>query len=63
MEYSPVMPVLCVSAHKRCDHCDNPIETSDWYPIAKERNSDDELRLYTFCSEACKRVWSEGKAD
>jgi hypothetical protein len=57
------MPVLYVSAPRRCDHCDNPIETSDWYPMAKERDSDDELRLYTFCSGACNQAWSEEEAD
>jgi len=57
------MPVLSMSTHKRCDHCDRPIETSDWYPMAKERDSEGELRLYTFCGEACKRAWSERETD
>jgi len=52
-----------MSTHKRCDHCDRPIETSDWYPMAKERDSEGELRLYTFCGEACKRAWSERETD
>lgn len=57
------MPALCINTPRRCDHCDDPIETSDWHPMAKERDSEGELRLYTFCSKACKQAWSEGEAD
>ncbi|ELZ31424.1 YHS domain-containing protein [Halogeometricum pallidum JCM 14848] len=57
------MFILCTEASTRCDRCGNPIETSDWYPMEKERDSDGELRLYSFCSDGCKEAWldeSEG---
>lgn len=51
------MLFLCVAPPGRCDRCDNRIETGEWYPIAKERGADGDLRLYSFCSEGCKRTW------
>lgn len=44
---------------KTCERCGTAIETSDWYPIAAEREADGSLDLYPFCSENCRDAWRE----
>lgn len=44
---------------KTCERCGNAIETSEWYPIAAERNAEGSLELYPFCSEDCQMAWRE----
>lgn len=40
-----------------CEHCGATIDTSDWYPVTKERDSDGVLQFYPFCSEDCQDAW------
>ena len=42
---------------KHCENCGATIDTADWYPVTKERDSDGTLRFYSFCSEACQDAW------
>ncbi|MFB6179411.1 MAG: hypothetical protein ABEI77_06775 [Halorientalis sp.] len=47
---------------KRCDNCDEPIETSDWYPtLARERT--DGIVLYSFCCVPCRNEWTASRDD
>lgn len=48
---------------KRCEYCGGPIDTSDWYPVGKDRDPDGSLRLYSFCSEACRDSWLDERTD
>lgn len=45
------------SVGKRCAHCRDPIETSEWYPIVTRTDDHGELRMIAFCSEACRDAW------
>ena len=40
-----------------CAQCEAVIETSEWYPVTKERDEDGELQFYSFCSERCQVAW------
>ena len=40
-----------------CEYCGTVIETSEWYPVTKERDDDGELQFYSFCSERCQVAW------
>ena len=51
------------TASKRCEYCESAIDTSDWYPVTKERDSDGSLQLYPFCSEDCQGAWLDGGRD
>ena len=42
---------------KNCEYCGTAIDTSDWYPVTKDRDSDGSLQFYFFCSEACQDAW------
>lgn len=42
---------------ERCEYCGTSINTSDWYPVTKQRDSDGSIRLYSFCSEDCQDAW------
>lgn len=42
-----------------CDHCGSTIDTSEWYPVTKERDQDGSLRLYAFCSVRCRDEWRD----
>lgn len=44
-----------------CESCGSSIDTSDWYPLAKERGPDGSLRLYPFCSEDCRDTWLDAR--
>lgn len=44
---------------KVCEHCGSAIDTSDWFPVTHERDSDGSLQFYHFCDEACERSWLE----
>lgn len=46
------------SAITLCEHCETVIDTSDWYPVTKERDSDGSLQFYSFCSEDCQEAWA-----
>ncbi|MFD1589080.1 hypothetical protein ACFR9U_19030 [Halorientalis brevis] len=47
---------------KRCDHCDDEIETSDWYPtLARERTQG--VVLFSFCSVPCRNEWLSAEDD
>jgi len=48
---------------KTCECCGAAIDTSDWYPVTKERNSDESLQFFSFCSEECQEAWLEERAD
>lgn len=48
---------------KSCEHCGAAIDTSDWYPVTKERDSDGSLRFYPFCSEECQDAWLDEQPD
>jgi hypothetical protein len=41
-----------------CSHCDTPIDTTTWYPIATEAREDGSVVLHSFCDEACQAAWS-----
>lgn len=42
---------------KTCEYCGAVIDTSDWYPVTKERDSDGSLQFSFFCSEDCQDAW------
>lgn len=42
---------------KTCEYCGVAIDTSDWYPVTKERDSDGSLQFYFFCGEDCQEAW------
>lgn len=42
---------------KTCAYCGAVIDTSDWYPVTKEQDSDGSLQFYSFCSERCQDAW------
>ena len=44
---------------KSCEQCGTTIDTSDWYPVTKERNPDGSLQLHEFCCEDCQDEWVE----
>lgn len=46
---------------KICEYCGTAIDTSDWYPVTKERDSDGALQFYPFCSENCQDAWLDGQ--
>lgn len=48
---------------KHCTSCDTVIETTDWYPVTKERDEDGTLQFYPFCSEACRDAWLDASDD
>lgn len=48
---------------KICEYCGAMIDTSDWYPVTKERDSDESLQIYSFCSEDCQEAWSEERLE
>ena len=48
---------------KICEYCGTAIDTSDWYPVTKERDSDGSLQFYFFCSEDCQEAWAKEKVE
>ena len=38
-----------------CAVCGESVETAEWHPI--DLDVDDEVRLYAFCSQACRAAW------
>lgn len=42
---------------KTCVYCGAVIDTNDWYPVTKRRDSDGSLQFYAFCSEDCQAAW------
>ena len=42
---------------KRCAHCNDEIETDEWYPVATSREDGDALQLHAFCDETCQNNW------
>ncbi|WP_449289588.1 DUF7576 family protein [Natronoarchaeum philippinense] len=40
-----------------CDRCGATIERREWHPIRTDTIGGD-LRIYAFCSEACRRAWN-----
>lgn len=48
---------------KTCEHCGEPIDTSDWYLVSKQRDSDGSLQFASFCSEECQTAWQEEQED
>ena len=48
---------------KTCEYCGTAIDTSNWYPVIKERGSDGSLQFYTFCSEDCQEAWLTERQD
>ena len=48
---------------KTCKYCGTSIDTGDWYPVTKERDSDGTLQLYPFCSEDCQDAWLDEQPD
>lgn len=47
----------------RCEHCGTAIDTSDWYPVASERDDGGSVRLYDFCDETCQAAWRDERSD
>jgi ribosomal protein L24E len=43
----------------RCQYCGTPFEIGVRYPTVTEAGEDGALRIYTFCSEACKSMWAK----
>ena len=52
-----------ISSDKTCEYCGTTIDTSDWYPVAKKRNADGSIQLYSFCSESCQETWLDEGSD
>lgn len=46
-----------------CEYCGTAIDTRDWYPVTKARDSDGSLQLFSFCSEECHRDWFDENPD
>lgn len=44
---------------QHCTVCGVPVDTDDWYPVAKERDADGELQIRPFCSEDCRAEWAD----
>lgn len=40
-----------------CEYCGTPVDTSNWHPVAKERDPAGSIHLYPFCSEDCRDAW------
>lgn len=40
-----------------CAHCGGAVATSEWHPAATETTPDGDLRVQTFCSDACREQW------
>lgn len=51
------------ASRKSCEYCGTSIDTSDWYPVTKERDSDGSLHIYEFCSEDCQDEWVDEHVD
>lgn len=45
------------TSDETCEYCGAAIDTSDWYPVTKERDSDGTLQFYPFCDEDCQDSW------
>lgn len=45
-----------------CEYCGSAIDTSEWYPVSKQRDSDGTLELLPFCSEDCQQEWQSEQA-
>jgi hypothetical protein len=41
---------------KSCEHCCDPIDTGEWYPVTAP---DDRNRILSFCSQDCLDDWTE----
>jgi len=41
---------------KRCENCDEVIDTGEWYPVTVPEDFD---AVVPFCSEACLEEWTE----
>lgn len=50
-------------ASKVCEYCGTAIDTSDWYPVTKERDSTGSLQFYSFCSEDCQNAWLKERSE
>lgn len=48
---------------KTCRYCGAQIDTSDWYLVSKQRDSDGSLEFASFCSEECQEAWHEEQQD
>lgn len=46
-----------------CEYCGAPVDTSDWHPVSKQRDSDGSLQLILFCSEDCQEAWQDEHED
>lgn len=44
-----------------CDTCGAPVETEEWHPTATEWDDDDDLSVYTFCSQDCRETWDDSR--
>lgn len=43
----------------RCGHCEGEIDTTDWYPVATRTDADGVFRIYQFCGDDCRNVWTD----
>lgn len=49
----------CTPEDETCEYCEAAIDTSEWYPVNKQRDSDGSLELLPFCSEDCRQQWQD----
>lgn len=50
-------------AVETCEYCGEPIDTNDWYPVSKRRDSDGSLQFFSFCSEECQDGWCDERSE
>ena len=46
-----------------CAACGDPVPADEWHPVATDRDEDGEMKIYAFCSEACRSSWQTDLAD
>jgi len=43
---------------RQCANCGRRIDTTEWHPLATERDDDGDFNVYAFCSEHCRDEWN-----
>lgn len=62
-DMSQSLPNEPLSSDECCTHCGSTVDTSDWYPVTKERDEDGSLELYPFCGDECQEAWLDSDAE
>ena len=46
---------------QQCSYCGDDVPGEEWHPVTTVRDDDGDVEIHTFCSEACRAAWEDGR--